>query len=339
MFPRGPDSTRREACCSLADLRTRPLAHCGNLQNDVNVASGPPVGALCDTLRPMDLHMPLPTKTKIRLARSVQRVIMAGRRVFGRGPIVLCRRGGVVWHLDLREGIDFSIFLLGAFEPRMGQAYRTIVPSGATVIDVGANIGAHTLPLADCVSATGRVIAVEPTRYAFERLRQHIDLNPALAPRVIAIQAMLMGSRDAALADAIESSWPLAPTSDTHSGHGGLAKATTGAAVTTLDAVVADQRLTRVDLIKLDVDGYEVEVLRGARNTLARFAPTIIFEHSPYTAVEKGYDPDEIPRILQDAGYVFADLSRRRLNCSGGALPAVERGSSVNLLAVPANGI
>ena len=280
--------------------------------------------------------MPLPTKTKIRLARSVQRVIMGGRRLCGRGPVVLCRRGGLIWQLDLREGIDFSIFLLGSFEPRMGRAYRSIIPPGGIAIDIGANIGAHTLPLADCVGAKGRVIAVEPTKYAFDRLREHIALNPKLAPRITPVQAMLMGNREAALADSIESSWPLAPTRDTHSGHGGLAKATTGASVTSLDALVAEHNLTHVDLIKLDVDGYEVEVLRGARETLTRFEPTIIFEHSPYTAVEKGYDPEEIPRILIEAGYVFADLGGRRLNCDGGGFPAVPAGSGMNLLARPA---
>lgn len=277
--------------------------------------------------------MPLRTKTKIRLARSVQRVIMAGRRLGGWGPVLLCRRGGLMWQLDLREGIDFSIFLLGSFEPSTGRAYRAMLPQGSTVIDIGANIGAHTLPLADCVGATGRVIAVEPTRYAFERLQQHIELNPRLATRITPIQAMLMGNRDAALADAIESSWPLTSTKDTHAGHGGLAKSTIGAAVTTLDAIVADHALSRIDLIKLDVDGYEVEVLRGARETLARFAPTIVFEYSPYTIVEKGYDPDEMSRILRESGYVFAGLNRRRLNYNGDGLPPVADGSGVNLLA------
>ena len=145
-----------------------------------------------------------------------------------------------MWQLDLREGIDFSIFLLGSFEPRTGRAFRAIVPPGGTVIDIGANMGAHTLPLAGCVGPTGRVIAVEPTNYAFERLQRQMALNPALAARITPVRAMLMGSRNAALADLVESSWPLAVSKGTHSGHGGLAKATTGAAVTTLDAVVAD---------------------------------------------------------------------------------------------------
>src|SRR5579884_668868 len=151
----------------------------------------------------------LSTKAKIALARPVQRAVVVVRRRFGGGPCVRCRRGGLSWRLDLREGIDFAIFLLGSFEARTVAAYRAIVAPGATVIDIGANIGAHTLPLAACVGPRGRVVAVEPTGYAFARLCEHVRLNQALADRITPVQAMLMGTADAVVPEWIESSWPL----------------------------------------------------------------------------------------------------------------------------------
>jgi FkbM family methyltransferase len=277
----------------------------------------------------------LRTKTKIALARAAQRAVMGGRRVIGRGPIAVCRRGGLRWRLDLREGIDFSIFLLGSFEPNMATAYRNMIASGSIVVDIGANIGAHTLRLATCVGAAGRVIAVEPTQYAFERLREHVLLNPSLASRIVLLQAMLMGSEHAPLAEKIESSWPLDTPSDAHPGHAGVGKVTTGAAVRTLDSVVSDLDLKSVDFLKLDVDGYEVEVLRGARDTLRRFAPVIFFEHSPYVLAEKGYKPDELVNILVDAGYRFTNLKGRTLAASPYALPSVATGAGINLMAWP----
>jgi hypothetical protein len=60
----------------------------------------------------------LSTRAKIALAAIVHRFVSASRRVAGHGPNVEVRRSGLRWALDLEEGIDFSIWLLGAFERR-----------------------------------------------------------------------------------------------------------------------------------------------------------------------------------------------------------------------------
>jgi FkbM family methyltransferase len=261
-------------------------------------------------------------------------MVMAARHAAGLGPIACCRRGALRWKLDLREGVDFAIFLLGSFEPDMVRAYRRLVPPGATVIDIGANIGAHTLPLAQCVGPNGRVIAVEPTLYAFQRLTENLALNPGLGKNVTLLQVMLMSSKEAPLAEAIEASWPLQATDAAHPEHLGVRKPTTGASVATLDEQVRRLGLERVDFLKLDVDGYEVEVLRGARDTLSRFRPTIFFEHAPYVVAEKGYDPNEIAAILAAAGYGIADIGGRA-RAPGCRLPDVATGASINLIARP----
>ena len=63
-------------------------------------------------------------ETKIALARLAQRVVMSGGgEAMGRGPIIICWRGALRWKRDLREGIDFTIFLLGGFEREMTSAY------------------------------------------------------------------------------------------------------------------------------------------------------------------------------------------------------------------------
>lgn len=273
------------------------------------------------------------TKTKIFLAGLVQRGVMAARRLAGLGPVLICRRGGLQWRIDLAEGIDFSIFLLGAFEPTTVAAYRDLVAPGATVIDIGANIGAHTLPLADLAGAKGRVIAVEPTRYAFERMTDNLSLNPGLAARVTPVQAMLLANPDREVAAALPSSWPLHGDREAHPEHGGVCKSTEGARALTLDDLVGSLGLERVDFIKLDVDGYELEVLRGARETLARFAPVILFEHSPYVLVEKGFDPEEMIGILRTAGYGFYQLSGQPFGDGAAHLPDIAVGASINVLA------
>ncbi|HEY4344144.1 MAG TPA: FkbM family methyltransferase [Parvibaculum sp.] len=274
------------------------------------------------------------TKTKIKLAHALQRVVMFGRTLLGLGHIAECRRGGLNWRLDLREGVDFSVFLLGRFEPDLIAAYERLVLPGSVIIDIGANIGSHTLPLAKQTGTTGHVIAVEPTLYAFEKLIKHAELNPDLSGRITPVQTMLMGDLQAVLSPAIESSWPLETPEGAHGEHAGVAKATTGSAVGTLDGLIAELGLKRVDVLKLDVDGYEVEVLRGALEVLTKFRPLIFFEHAPYVVREKGYDPDEMGAILTHAGYRFHDLHRHLLEGGGEKLPDVEKGAGINLLAI-----
>ena len=106
---------------------------------------------------------------------------MAVRRMVGRGPLVETTRGGVRWNLDLGEGIDFAIWLRGCFEPSTLHALQRLVRPGATVLDIGANVGAHTLHLAAAVGSTGRVLAFEPVAESFRKLRTNVAANPSLA--------------------------------------------------------------------------------------------------------------------------------------------------------------
>ena len=85
---------------------------------------------------------------KIFIARQLNRVLRIARRLVGRDMRTVCDRRGVRWALDLDEGIDLSIYLLGAYEPRTLHAYTRHIRPGAVVFDIGANIGAHTLHFA-----------------------------------------------------------------------------------------------------------------------------------------------------------------------------------------------
>jgi FkbM family methyltransferase len=279
--------------------------------------------------------MILPTATKIALARWINRVVLVARAAGGAGTEAVVERAGIRWSLDLAEGIDFAIWLLGAFEPATQRAYGGLLPSGGVAIDIGANIGAHTLPLAKAVGPGGRVLAVEPTALAYGKLCRTLALNPALAERVTAVQAMLGAGGEDQVPPGIFASWPLEPSADVHPRHLGVRVSTAGARAVSLDALAVEQGLKRIDLIKLDVDGYEFEVLQGAQATLARFRPAIVFELAPYTLAERGVEPEAPIDLLRGLGYRFAGLDGRPCGGDGLKVPPVPTGSSVNLLAVP----
>ena len=81
------------------------------------------------------------------------------------------------YRLDLTEYIDNTIYDVGHFEPGVTEIIHKYTHRGMHIIDVGANMGCHTLRFAKLVGKTGRVIAFEPMSYAFSRLEENVSLN------------------------------------------------------------------------------------------------------------------------------------------------------------------
>lgn len=272
------------------------------------------------------------TREKMALARMLQLPVLAARRVSARGPEIKTRRRGIAWHLDLREGIDFSIWLRGCFEPSTIAAYLRELKPGATVIDVGANMGAHTLEFARAVGPQGRVLACEPTAHVFARLLDNLEANPELRPRVYADQVMLMASLDEDLPPELVSSWPLGSDPERDRTSWGRPYPTTGASVSTMDRWVAEHNIDRVDLIKIDVEGNECAVLDGAVDVLHRHRPVIVCEVFAQPLMVQGRTVEDLLDRFEAAGYRLETLRGRPVTRS--ALARLERrGASTNVIA------
>jgi len=255
--------------------------------------------------------MMLTTAQKLLIAKIAYWVLMTSRRVVGLTPQTQAKRGGIQWSLDLREGIDISIYLLGNFEPRTQRLYRRLVKPGDTIFDVGANIGSHALPLSLLVGNQGRVFAFEPTEFAYHKLLANIELNPELKSRVVPRQTMLTAPSQNGIPPALFSSWPLTGCDEVHEQHKGRSMATSGAGAKTLDEVVSQENIKKVTLIKLDVDGYESSVLSGAIETLKRDRPDILLELAPYLLKNCKEDLSRMVEIFRGLGYVWLDANRK----------------------------
>lgn len=254
--------------------------------------------------------MRLSVKNKIRLASAASRVVIGGYALVGRGPVGEFKRSGLNWLLDLREGIDFAIWLLGGYEPELSKFYERIIPTGATVLDVGANIGAHTLRLARSVGPAGKVHAFEPTGFAMEKLKRNLALNSDLAS-IVDVHHIFLGHKDSGGAPPeICASWPLgAKGSDEElSDFCGLPRSTDGARSMTLDSFAEHAKLERVDFVKLDVDGHEAQVLAGAVKVIERFRPDFVTEFAPFVPQASGWSFQELVSFFLDRGYGFYDI-------------------------------
>jgi len=278
--------------------------------------------------------MIITTARKIALASLAFRLLTGVRALFGLPPEIKAARGGVHWALDLREGIDFSIYLLGGFEPATLALYRRLVSPGDYVLDVGANIGSHTLPLALLVGSTGKVLAFEPTRFAVEKLRANAALNPELQTRIEAHQLLLVGASTDEVPPAIYSSWPLIEAENVHAQHRGRLMGTEGARAVTLDGFLAERQLAHVDFIKIDVDGNEPAVLRGALETIQRHRPKILMEIAPYLFDDAPEQFHWMLSIFGDLGYSFfdADTGRELPSQPDALVRFIPAGASRNVL-------
>lgn len=276
------------------------------------------------------------TQQKIALARAANRCVKFGRRLFGLPMKAEFKRGGLRWLLDLNEGIDFSIFLLGSFEPDAVRCFERRIKPGDTVLDIGANIGAHTLRLAHIVGPTGRVHSFEPTAYACAKLRANLALNPELVPRVALRQLLLADKPGAAVPESICSSWPLVHESGLHPDHLGKPHSTEGAGCSTLDEAVATAGIESVAFMKLDVDGHELSVLKGATETLRKWRPVILVELCPCVCSEHGYEFADLVACFSGLGYRFESFDGRALPDDPVALEKfIPEKGGINVLALP----
>ena len=192
------------------------------------------------------------TKHKILLARLAQVPIIFFIKLFKKTIKLRVCREGVNWFVDLNEGIDFSIFLIGKFEIKTSSFLKSIIKEGDTIFDVGANIGAHTLPMAKSVGKNGIVHAFEPTKFAFNKLTKNILLNPALGNRIVANQIMLTDKINKKPELKLYSSWPFEEKLQEHKKHCGSMQSTEGCKSKTLDQYVSDNKIINLKLIKID---------------------------------------------------------------------------------------
>lgn len=187
-------------------------------------------------------------------------------------------------------------------ESRTEACFRQLLAPGQVVIDVGANIGYYALTAALGVGPSGRVVAFEPGPAPAARLRENAALNGLSNLEV----------REAAVADrAGRLALHLGEDSEANSlfDAGPDAVGQVEVQVVTLDEQVAE--LERIDLIKIDAEGAEVSVIRGAHRLLSGpNAPALIVEANPVTLRAANESVESLRDELESRGYTIEVLER-----------------------------
>jgi FkbM family methyltransferase len=177
------------------------------------------------------------------------------------------------------------------------------------VLDVGAHIGLVTLPAASVLAKDGRLHAFEPAAANARILRRHLQLNGVQTVEVI--QA-LVGERDGAQVAFFESAGPHGQNSIVLKGGDKLSSEWGGYARTERPQVSLDNHCERLNLapeiIKVDVEGGELGVLRGARAVLARYSPLLFLSVHPREIQLTGESLEALRALLDEVGYEARDL-------------------------------
>jgi FkbM family methyltransferase len=224
--------------------------------------------------------------------------------------------------VDVKYPIERAM-LSGNYEPELLRLIQRLVPAGGYCLDVGANVGAVSLALADRVGSAGRVFAFEPGPFLYGRLTANVARNPGLQ-QILSLVNLGVSDKPATLFWKEDANNP---------GNAGLLESSgTSVEVTSLDSYFAKNPIPRLDFVKIDVEGMEYEVLRGGRETWRKHRPILYFETLREFESIRGFPVlTHIERFLTELRY-----NLYRPDADGSLVPtnAAEAGS--NTAALPA---
>jgi FkbM family methyltransferase len=184
---------------------------------------------------------------------------------------------GVKMLLDPSDMLGRVLLETGQWEPRSQEVIRHHLAPGATFVDVGANIGYCSLKAAKAVGPEGRVVAIEANPETVRTLRANIQASGAN----VTVEPFACSDSQTVL--------KLFSGDPSNNGSSSIfrvnAEARTGSPgsdfsvpARPLDAILEAAKVSRVDVLKIDVEGAEPKVLNGARRTLARYRPVLLVE-------------------------------------------------------------
>jgi FkbM family methyltransferase len=238
-------------------------------------------------------RIPVGLRGKGRLARALLR-----HRIPSGAWIVQDRLGLLYRVPDLHEPVAFQLLVDGVYEPDILECLLANLRPGATYVDVGANVGDQALPIARRVGPNGRVLAIEASAQVYACLCSNCKMNRL--ENVTCVNAAACETNGEIL---------FYPAPADHFGMGAMAAQFEATPVSVrgaqLDKLLAEAKLDRADVLKLDVEGFELKVFQGAQALLTNARPPLIlFEFCDWGEKRvPGVQVGDAQRFLAELGY------------------------------------
>ena len=193
-----------------------------------------------------------------------------------------------IWvNLGDKEGANLYFGVL--FEPLESRIIRTLLRPGDVFLDVGANVGQYSLMVSPLVGVRGAVHSFEPVSSTYELLLKNVQLNQASN---VVVNRMAVGEKMGEVQVFVNQESGLTSRGNTNRG---IIVSVEQVPCITIDNYVAQQEIISVDLLKIDVEGYEGQVLEGAEDLLRREDSLIVLcELSPKNFERLDWSRDDI---------------------------------------------
>jgi FkbM family methyltransferase len=232
---------------------------------------------------------------QLRIQREIWWTAQAGS-----GGVIARVDRGVKMRLHCDSALCRQIYL-DSFEPTERHFTKAFLKRGDVYVDVGANLGLFTLIAARLVGPIGHVYALEPSNQTFQRLEENVSLNRFT--NVTACQLALSDSERAM--EMVTSKEGLDAWNSFASPYVGTKFSRENVDATAWDSFAIEHNLSgRVSLMKIDVEGWELKVLEGAKQQLSRDdAPVLQVEFTDAAAEAAGSSCRRVYHFLQELGY------------------------------------
>jgi FkbM family methyltransferase len=194
-----------------------------------------------------------------------------------------CRWGPMLYNRH-DTYIGRSIAKYGEYSWGEQDLFGQLLKPGAVIVEAGANIGAHTVPLARLAGPQGAVLAFEPERFNFQTLCANVALNNCT--NVWTLQQALGAANGMIHVPAVDPTRP--------GNFGGVELQASGGADMVPMRTIDSLQLAACNMLKIDVEGMELEALKGARETILRHRPLLYVEND-----REDRSPGLIDHILQ----------------------------------------
>jgi FkbM family methyltransferase len=232
-----------------------------------------------------------------------------------------------IFRLGAQSHILHRILRSGFYEPELAQIAVDLVKGDA--IDVGANVGFYSVLMAKGFPGA-RVLSVEPTHAALRRLKHNLDVNGVAQQAIVyeGIVGMDAGTSHLTVVDGLEEYSTIGGVA--HPSATGKLSSVVEVSRSTIDSLVEEHAL-KPTFLKVDVEGFEMEVFRGALKTLETYRPAILSELTDPLLRRNGTSSVEVVQLLQDIGYEVLDpldVRRQPARREFGDILAIPRSSS-----------